>query len=147
MGWAFFEILKSVIGSIIVSRIGQMAMVATVAWFWSAHNTSIKYERIHAAEKAAAETAYLKELIRQQQAAEEIAAAATQRAEDDSKVVANLQDIIADYENKLKEKPNAVKVDGCVVDDNFANVVRQLSTAASRSTKAPRRSSRIRKAN
>jgi hypothetical protein len=147
MGWAFLEILKSVVGSIIVSRIGQMAMVATVAWFWSAHNTSIKYEKIHAAEKAAAESAYLKELIRQQQAAANIAAAATQRAEDDSKVVTNLQDIIADYENKLKEKPNAVKADGCVADSNFVNVVQQLSTAASRSTKAPRRSSSVRKAN
>jgi cobalamin biosynthesis protein CbiD len=144
MGFAFLEILKSVVGSIIGSRIGQLAIVAAVAWFWSAHDASIRYDKLRAAEKAAAESVYLKELIRQQQAAEEIAKAATQRAEDDSKVVSNLQEIIADYENKLKEKSNVVKVDECVVDDNFINVVQQLSTAASRSTKAPRRSPRVR---
>lgn len=144
MGFAFLEIFKSVALSVIGSRIGQMAIVAAVAWFWSAHDTTIKYEKIMAAQKAAAENAYLKELIRQQQAAADIAAAANQRAEDDSKVVTNLKDIIADYE---KEKPNGVKVDGCIADSNFVSVVQQLSTAASRSAKAPRPSPGLRKTN
>lgn len=141
--WAIFQIIKSLAQSILESRLGQLAIIAVVAWFWSAHNTNIKWRAYVAAEKAAAELAYQKELVRQQKAAEEIAKAAIQRAEDDAKVVTDMQTLIDDYEKKLKEKPHVttkvVKIDSCVIDDNFSSVVRQLSNAANRQTKATRR--------
>lgn len=141
--WAAFQILKSLAESVIESRLGQLALIATVAWFWSAHNTNEKWRAYVASEKAAAELAYQKELVRQQKAAEEIAKAATKRAEDDARAVSDMQAVIEEYEKKLKEKPHVttkvVKSDACVIDDNFSNVLRQLSNAASRSPKTPRR--------
>lgn len=141
--WAAYQIIKSLAGSILESRLGQMAIVAVVAWFWSAHSTNEKWRAYVAAEKAAAERAYQAELIRQHQAAEAIAAAATQRAESDAQAAKEMQAIIDDYEQKLKEKPRVttkvVKGDNCVIDDHFTGVLRQLSTAAGRPPKAPRR--------
>lgn len=141
--WAIYQIIKSLAQSILESRLGQLAIVAAVAWFWSAHNTNVKWRAYVASEKAAAELAYQKELVRQQKAAEEIAKAATKRAEDDARVVGDMQAVIEEYEKKLKEKPHVttkvVKTDSCVVDDHFSNVLRQLSNAANRSPKATRR--------
>lgn len=141
--WAAYQIIKSLAGSVLESRLGQMAIVAVVAWFWSAHITNEKWRAYVASEKAAAERAYQAELIRQHKEAEKIAAAATQRAESDAQAAKEMQAIIDDYEQKLKEKPRVttkvVKTDGCVIDDHFTGVLRQLSTAASRPSKTPRR--------
>lgn len=147
MIWAFWEIAKSLLVSVIGSRIGQLAIVALVSWFWGSHQTAVKYQKIIAAEKAAIEAAYKAELQRQEYATREIAEAATRRAEDDLDAARDMQAVIDDYSKRLKEKPNVkVKVDhDCGIDSDFAGVLRQLSDADSRHSRAARRSGKLRK--
>jgi len=144
--WAVFEILKSILGSIISSRIGQLGIVALVSWFWSSHETAVKYQKMIAAEKAAVEAAYRAELQRQEYVSREIAEAATRRAEDDLDAARDMQSVIDEYEKKLKEQPNVkVKVErNCDIDSDFAGVMRQLSDADSRHSRAARRSRKLR---
>jgi hypothetical protein len=145
---AFLTIFWSLAESVLTSRIGQILIAAVVSWFWSANYTSTHWKAVIATEKAAIERAYQEEVIRQQKAAEEIAKAATGRAEQDAQVVSDMQKIIDDYTVKLKEKPHVTakqtQSDACVVDDHFSSVVQQLSTAASRKTKAPSAPRRVR---
>lgn len=147
MIWAFLEIAKSLLVSVVSSRIGQLAIVALVSWFWGSHETAVKYQRIIASEKAAVEAAYRAELQRQEYAAREIAEAATRRAEDDADAAKDMQSVIDDYAKKLKEKSNVkVKVDhDCGIDSNFAGVLQQLSDADRRHSRAARRAAKFRK--
>lgn len=143
MWWAAFEIIKSLVASIVTSRLGQIALIVLATWFWSAHNTALKYEAIMAAEKAAVEAAYKEEMVRQQYAAREIAEAATRRAEDDAATAKEMQTIIDEYANKKPEIINE-KGDACVIDDDFARVVQRLGEASIRHPRAARRSVRVR---
>lgn len=146
MIWVYLEIAKSLIVSVVTSRVGQLGLVALVSWFWSAHETSVKYEKIIAAEKAAVEAAYKAEILREQYAAREIAEAATRRAEDDLNAANDMQAIIDDYEKKLKDRPD-VKVkttNNCDVDVDFSRVVQQLGESSNRHPRAARRTKGVR---
>ena len=140
----------SFLGSLLQSRAGQLIIVGLVAWFWSAHSTATHWKSVIAQEKAEIERAYKAEVARQQKAAEDIAQAATERADDDARVVADMQAIITNYEKKFKEKAhvtaNKPNPGDCVIDDHFSGVVQQLSSAARRTSKAPRAARGVRKA-
>ena len=140
--WAFWEIAKSLIISVVTSRVGQLGLVALGSWLWSAHETTVKYEKIIAAEKAAVEAAYRAELLREQYAAREIAEAATRRAEDDAEAAKDMQAVIDEYAAKLKDTPNAqVKIsDNCSIDSDFAKFVQRIGEASYRHPRAARRS-------
>ena len=143
--WAFWVILKSLLESLLTSRVGQLAIVAGISWFWSAHNTADHWRGIIAQEKAAIEAAYRAEVARQEEAAREIAAAATERAETDAQVAADMRKIISDYEKKMKEKPHVSAQNcQCVIDDDFSGVVRRLSDTGNRKSPAPGRARRVR---
>jgi hypothetical protein len=134
MFWAFWEIAKSLFVSLIGNRFGQMAIVAAVSWFWSAHQTNVKWQIQIAAEKAAAEAQYKAEIARQEQLARDIAEAATKRAQDDALAADDMRKVIDEYEAKLAEKPTVVyKESGkvsCTIDDNFTSFVRKLDASA-----------------
>lgn len=124
-----------------------MALVALVSWFWSAHNTTVYYERQIAAEKAKIEAAYQIEIQREQYAAREIAEAATRRAEDDAQVTKEMQAIIDEYSKMEQEPKNEVAKNlSCDIDDEFARRVQQLSEASYRHPRAARTPSKLRKA-
>lgn len=143
--WAFWEIAKSIMQSLIGSRVGQIAIAFAIAWVWSWHNTSLNYEKRISAEKAAVEAAYRAEIQREQYAAREIAEAATRRAEDDAEAAKDMQSIIDDYANKLKDKPNAkVASDNCDIDSNFVGVLQQLQQASDRHSRSAKRSRKVR---
>lgn len=144
--WAFWEIAKSLLGSIISSRIGQIIMAVCAGWIWGWHSTTVDYEKRISAEKAQIEAAYKAEIQREEYAAREIAEAATRRAEDDAEAVKDMQEIIDEYTNKLKEKPDAKTkiIDNCSIDSNFIDVVRKLSNASNRHTRAARRTKKLR---
>jgi replicative DNA helicase len=133
-----FNVLFSLLGSVIQSRIGQLGIVALVSWFWSAHETTVKYEKIIASEKAAVEAAYREEILREQYAAREIAEAATRRAEDDLAAAKDMQDIIDGY-SKTQPEPTNAKTDSCVIDSDFIRVVQQLGEASHLHPRATRR--------
>lgn len=141
--WAFWEIVKSLAVSILSSRAGQLAIVALGSWLYGIHATTIKYEKLIAAEKAAISAAYEKELLREQYAAREIAEAATRRAEDDAAAAKEMQEIIDSYAKKQPEPKNE-KSDSCSIDDDFARVVQQLGEASVRHPRAARRTSKFR---
>ncbi len=138
--------ILSIAGSLLQSRGGQLAMVALAAWLWASTSTSTYWKGVIAQEQAAREAAYKAELARQEQAAKEIAASAAARAEDDAKIVAEMQSIIDEY---AKVPPHVTakifpKRD-CGIDAGFIGVVRKLDTAG-RKTKPSTGSKRIRKA-
>jgi hypothetical protein len=117
--------------SVLGNRFGQIAIAFVVAWLWSYHETSVHYEKLIAAEKAAANAAYKAELARQAQAAKDIAQEAAARSEADAKAASEMQKMIDDYASKLGEKPNEItKIvnSPCVVDSEFSNVVRKLDS-------------------
>ena len=146
-----FTLLLSIAESLLGSRLGQIIIAFTAAWLWSAHDTSKYWKAVIAADKAAAERAYREEIVRQQKAADEINKAAAERAEDSAKIVADMQQVISEYQIKLKEQthvapqPKIVRIDACVIDDDFTRVVRKLSTASRRTAKTSRASRRVRK--
>lgn len=141
----WLTLVLSFLESLIKSRVGQLILVALVSWFWSSHNTASYWRGVIAQEKAQIEAAYKAEVARQEAAAKEIAEAATARAEEDAVAVAGMQKIISDYEKKLKEKPHvSAQKSDCVVDNDFAGVVRQLSNTGGRKTPAPHRTHRVR---
>ena len=144
--------LLSLLGSLLTNRAGQFALIALAVWAWTAHNTSSYWKGVIAQEKAAVEAAYKAEVARQAAAAKEIAAAASARAEDDARAVSDMQKVISDYQNKLKEQTHVspatriVHLNACVVDDHFSRVVRKLSDAGRRKAKATKPTRKIRKA-
>lgn len=133
-GWGFVS-----------SRFGNVCIAFMVAWLWSAHKTNQKWEAYVAAEKAAAEIAYQKEIARQAQVSQEIAAAATQRAEDDMALEAALREQINDLKNA--EQTNAPahtttpgKAANCGVDSDLVRRMQQLDATARKA--APARAAR-----
>ena len=145
--WAFWEIAKSLLISVVTSRAGQLGIVALGSWLYGIHTTTIKYEKLIAAEKAAVEAAYRAEIQREQYAAREIAEAATRRAEDDLAAAKDMQDIIDAYEklHQRAEKEKSVPVsDSCTIDADFSRVVQQLGEASYRHPRAARRTSKLR---
>ena len=141
--WAFFEIAKSLLISVVTSRAGQLGIVALGSWLWGIHTTTVKYEKLIAAEKAVVEAAYRAEIQREQYAAREIAEAATRRAEDDLAAAKDMQDIIDSYAKKLPEPKNE-KTDICAIDSDFVRVVSKLGEASYRHPRATSRSSKLR---
>lgn len=123
------------------SRFGNICVAFMVAWLWSAHKTNQKWEAYVAAEKAAAEIAYQKEIARQAQVSQEIAAAATQRAEDDTALQAALREQIEDLKNA--ERSNAPahittpgKAANCGVDSDLVRRMQRLDETARKAASA-----------
>lgn len=136
------------------SRAGQIVIAFAVAWFWSGHRHDRAWQARIATEKAAAEAAYSAEVARQADAARDIAAAATARAEDDAAVERALRRQIEAFDNRepasvqplarivrIPGPPRAVPgahpaLRGCLIDGDFARVVRGLDAAARTATPA-----------
>lgn len=137
--------------SVISSRFGNICVAFLVAWAWSAHKTNAKWEAYVAAEKAAAEVAYQKELVRQAKVAQEIAKAATVRAEEDADLQAALKAQIEELKNS--ERPNVqtrtitrdrlITSGPCVIDADLAQRMRKLDATA-RQTRSARPARKIR---
>ena len=145
--WAFWEITKSLFGSLIESQIGRLGLVALVAWLWGAHQANVKWEKYEAAQKAAIEAAYKAELARQAQAAKDIAETAAAKAEEDAAAASEMQKIIDDYAKQIGEKPNEItKIVNapCIVDDGLINVVRRIDSLGRRAPHATRGSVKFR---
>lgn len=158
MPFALLPILKFAGGglwSFLSSRFGQIVLAAVLAWFWSGHRADERWRGVIAAKEAAAAAAYQAEVARQEQAAMEIAKAATERAEDDAALERVLRAQIDDFnfqENKHVAPPRTVKQiifreriktiapRSCVIDNDFAGVVRRLDAAARFPSRSPRRS-------
>lgn len=140
MWWAAFEIAKSVISSIINSRIGQLIIIASIAWFWSAHNANVKWRSIIETEKAQIEALYKVELQRQREAALQIENSAEKRDAEHAEVVADMKATIEEYMNKMKEQPHVVTktrvINDCAIDSGFTSVVRQLDSTRTRKANA-----------
>ncbi len=126
------------------SRMGQIIIAATVAWFWAGSRADERWRAVIAAEKTAAEVAYRAEVARQEQAAVDIAADATARAEDDAAIERELRAQIEAF--NAQEQPN-VTVSlpqpgapnrSAVIDRDFERVVRKLDAAAGRPAKSSR---------
>lgn len=128
IGSGFWSFASSTLGQIIISFV--------VAWLWSAHRTNVHWEAVIAAEKAAAQAAYQKEVIRQQEASAQILADANARAEKEAALSADLQRQIDEFnaqepknEPILQPRPQGSK-GVCSIDDGFAGVVRRLDATA-----------------
>lgn len=127
------------------SRMGQIVIAFAVAWVWSGHNTDQEWQAKVAREQAAAVAALKAEAARQAEAAREIAEAATARAEEDDAAMAAMREKIAEFDAKEKSVAplprtifKTVPAGACVIDDDFARVVRGIDAAGSK-TKASRR--------
>lgn len=139
--WA--QLIGSFLWSVITSRIGQIAVSFVVAWLWAGWRSDDYWKAKIAAENAAREAAYHKEIIRQEEAARQIAADATARAEDDAKAQEEMRRIIEEFNNKepiyVEKKVPVPQPSNCHIDSGFADVVRKLDAQA-RASKAPGRS-------
>lgn len=148
MLWFALDLLKSFAASLIDSRLGQMALVGTAAWYFAVQTTDSKWEAQIAAEKAQIEQAYQKELQRQRQASLEIENDAIQRDAEHAATVADMQSTIDDYMKKLKEQPHVVTkervVRDCAIDGDFAGVVQQLDTPRNRKANPAARAGKLR---
>lgn len=135
--------------SALSSRFGNICIAFFIGSIWSAYKVNTRWEAVIAAEKAAAEIAYQKEIARQAKVSQEIAAAATQRAEDDAALEMALREQINDLKNA--EQSNAPThtitrekvVNSCSVDDDLARRMRQLDATA-RQTRATRAARKVR---
>ena len=121
-------------------------MVAAASWLWSASVTTNYWKGVIQQEQSAREAAHKAEVERQKRVAEEIARSATARAEDNAKIVSEMQSIIDEYAKvpphvtaKNLQKPN------CDIDNSFLDILRSLD-AAGRSPKSSSPSARLRKA-
>lgn len=128
--WAFLEIAKSLIASITGSRVGQLAIVALVSWFWSAHSTNEKWKAIIAAEKIQLALLYNAELQRQKAATAEVEALASKRESENAEAVADMKATIEEYMKKVQEQPHVVpnnhSTRDCGIDREFFNVVNKI---------------------
>ena len=138
----FITILSEIVLDLIRSRFGQIAVAFAVPWFWSGWRTDDAWRARVAAEKAEIERQYQAEVARQAQASREIADAAIKRADEERAISSELRDKIERYANAEKSLPSMAH---CVVDDDFADVVRKL-TPATRPAKPPRAAGQLRKA-
>lgn len=126
------------------STLGQIIISFTVAWLWSGYRTNAHWEAVIAAEKAAAQAAYQKEVIRQQQASSQILADANARAEKEAAIAADLQRQIDEFnaqepKNDQSPQPQSQGSKGvCSIDGDFAGVVRRLDATARKGKVAKR---------
>ena len=139
----FLQLIASFLWSALTSRAGQIAVAFGVAWIWAGWRADNHWKSVIAANDAAREIAYQKEIIRQEEAARQIAADATDRAEEDAKAQEEMRRIIEEFNNKepiyVEKKVPVVQAGNCHIDGGFADVVRKLDAHA-RSGKASRRS-------
>ena len=138
--------ILSIVGSLLQSRGGQLAMVALAAWFWASTSTSTYWKGVIAQEQASREAAYKAEIERQKQAAAEIAKAASERAEHSAAIASEMQAIIDEYAKvpshvaaKVTPKPD------CDINSDFLGVLRKLDTTGGKA-KPSTGSARLRKA-
>lgn len=134
--------------SFLSSRFGQIVTAFAVAWFWSGWRADDHWRAVIAAEKAQAEAVYRAEVARQERAAQEIAAAATARAADGAALERQLRaqiDAFNRQESRIEPQVNAQKPQvnassrlGCLIDGDFAGVVRRLDATARRPAKPSR---------
>ena len=143
--WPFVQSLASGFWAFASSTIGQIIITFVVAWFWSAHHSNSYWESLIAAEKAAAQAAYQKEVIRQQEAAQQILSDANERAEKEASLAADLQRQIDEFnaqepKNDQDQRPQpSIQKGACSIDGAFAGVVRKFDFSA-RKAKTSRRS-------
>jgi hypothetical protein len=120
----------------VASRLGQIAIAFAVAWVWSGNRAEERCAAREAAARAQAAAAYAQEIAREQQAAQQIARAATERAASDALVARAMQakiDAFAAKERKANESPVAPRP--CLLDSDFARVVRDLDAAPNHPSK------------
>ncbi len=147
MPFAIFPVLQwlgSGFWAFASSRMGQIIIAATVAWFWAGSRADEHWRAVIAAEKAAAESAYRTEVARQEQAAVEIAADATARAEYDATLERELRAQIEAFnaqesQNVPASLPQPIAPHSrAVIDRDFERVVRQFDATARRPAKSSR---------
>lgn len=138
----FLSIAFGFLSDLARSRIGQFAIVFAIAWIWSGWKMDASWRARVAAERVEIERLYQAEVARQAQAAREIAEEATRRVEEEMAVNSDLQEKIARYADDEKKLPSMAH---CIVDDDFADVVRKLSPAT-RPPKPSAGSAKLRKA-
>lgn len=140
MFWVIFELAKSFLSSVLDSRIGQIVIAFSVAWFWSSYNTENKWKDAIAKERAQIESLYQAELQRQKAESAEIAANASKRDAENAEIVAGMKSTIENYMNKLKEQPHVVTKNvpnnDCSIDRGFSSVVHELDSSRTRKTRA-----------
>lgn len=120
-----------IILQVLSSRFTQIALAFGIGWVWSYVDTNNYWNVRIAREKAAAEAVYQAEVSRQKQAAENIAKDATFRAEQDAELVKDLQKQIDEFDQKERVIVKTQQLP-CVVDRNFADVVRGLKSSPRR---------------
>jgi len=160
MQFFFLPLLKTAASGVwtfLSSTLGQFVLVFVVAWLWSGHRASERCAERESKAKAAIEAAYREETARQAEAAQEIGAAATARAEEDAATERALRRQIEAFDRQEpanapllprlpRTLPNTAPAPvACLVDPDFAGVVRQLDRHGS-AAKASRAPSRFRKA-
>lgn len=134
--------------SFLSSRFGQICLAFTVAWVWSGWRTDDHWRDVIAVREAAAQAAYRAEIARQATAAQEIAAAATARAEEDAAVERDLREQINAFaaletpHEAPGQSPNPStqrsKAPACIIDGDFAGVVRRFDAAGRRAPRPSR---------
>lgn len=120
-----------IILQVLSSRFTQIALAFIVGWVWSYVDTNNYWNVRIAREKAVAEAVYKAEVDRQKQAAENIAKDATFRAEQDAELVKDLQKQIDEFDQKERVIVKTQQLP-CLIDSNFANVVRSLKSSPRR---------------
>lgn len=137
MPWlTILQALGANLWTFLSSRFGQICIAFVVAWMWSGAKTNARWEAVIAAQRAAAEIAYQKEIARQAQVTQEIAAAATARAEEDAELEKALRAQIQDLENaepkyETRTLTREKVVHGpCAVDDDLVGRMRKLDATA-----------------
>jgi len=120
-----------IILQVLSSRFTQIALAFGIGWVWSYVDTNNYWNVRVAREKAVAEAVYKAEVDRQKQAAENIAKDATFRAEQDAELVKDLQKQIDEFDQKERVIVKTQQLP-CLVDSNFANVVRSLKSSPRR---------------
>jgi predicted transcriptional regulator len=116
---------------VLSSRFTQIGLAFIIGWFWAWIETDNSWKVQIAKEKAAAEAVYKAEIARQKQAAENIAKDATFLAEQVDELVKDLQKQIEEFDQKERVIVKTQKLP-CVVDRNFADVVRNLKSSPRR---------------
>jgi len=123
------------------SRIGQTMLIAAVSFFFGVHHAKNEY----AAERAAMKIAHMREVARERAAAEDIARDATERAGQDALAMRSMQAKIDKFSNSERSLPDvlppihSVPERPCLVDGDFARVLRELDAPGDRAPKPSRR--------
>ena len=113
--------------SFLSSRVVQLGLALMLGWGWGYWKADVRWREAYAAERAAREVRYQKELAREAENSRAIAEAATQRVEEDAAVLANLRKQIEDF-----DRGEANAKDPCVMDDLFVGAAGKLRAPAKR---------------